>query len=38
MFLLGAAAARSHVQPAVIGVILLTLLFIGSTNFTEKIT
>ena len=35
---MGAAAANSPVQWTIIGAVLLTLLFIGSTRFTEKIT
>jgi steroid 5-alpha reductase family enzyme len=38
VFLLGAVAARSVMEWTVIGVVLLTALFIGSTSFTEKIT
>lgn len=37
-FMMGAVAARSPIQWTVIGAFLLTLLFIGSTSFTEKIT
>jgi steroid 5-alpha reductase family enzyme len=37
-FLLGAAAAGSLAQWTVIGPLLLTLLFVGSTVFTESIT
>jgi len=38
VFLLGAAAARSVLEWTVIGPVLLTLLFVGSTRFTEKIS
>jgi steroid 5-alpha reductase family enzyme len=38
MFLLGAAAAGSIFQWTALGVILLTLLFVGSTRLTEQIT
>ena len=38
MFLLGATAARSLVQWSLVGPVLLTMLFIGSTSFTEKIS
>ncbi len=38
LFLMGAVAARSLVQWTVVGPFLLTLLFVGSTAFTEKIT
>jgi steroid 5-alpha reductase family enzyme len=38
VFLFGAWAARSVVEWTVIGPFLLTLLFVGSTRFTEKIT
>ena len=37
-FLLGAAGAHSLVQWTVLGAILLTLLFVGSTRFTEEIS
>jgi steroid 5-alpha reductase family enzyme len=37
-FLLGAAAAGSLKQWTVLGAFLLTLLFLGSTRFTEQIT
>ena len=37
-FFMGAAAADSPVPWTIIGAVLLTLLFIGSTRFTEKIT
>lgn len=37
-FLLGVVAARSVLQWTVIGVVLLTLLFVGSTRFTEEIS
>jgi steroid 5-alpha reductase family enzyme len=38
LFLLGASAGNSLVQWTVAGPVLLTLLFIGSTSFTEKIS
>lgn len=38
VFLMGAVAARSLLNWSVLGALLLTLLFIGSTSFTEKIT
>jgi steroid 5-alpha reductase family enzyme len=38
IFLFGAVAARSVVEWTVLGPFLLTLLFIGSTRFTEKIS
>jgi steroid 5-alpha reductase family enzyme len=38
LFLMGAVAARSLLQWTVLGPFLLTLLFVGSTRFTEKIT
>jgi steroid 5-alpha reductase family enzyme len=38
LFFMGASAARSVTQWTVIGAFLLTLLFIGSTRFTEKIS
>jgi steroid 5-alpha reductase family enzyme len=38
LFLMGAAAAGSVLQWTVLGAVLLTLLFIGSTIFTESIT
>ena len=38
IFLFGVAAAHSVLQWTVIGPFLLTLLFVGSTRFTEKIT
>jgi steroid 5-alpha reductase family enzyme len=38
LFGIGAAAAGSVLQWTVIGVVLLTLLFIGSTRLTERIT
>ncbi|MGD0853525.1 MAG: DUF1295 domain-containing protein [Acidimicrobiales bacterium] len=38
VFLFGAVAARSVLEWTVIGPFLLTLLFVGSTRFTEKIT
>jgi steroid 5-alpha reductase family enzyme len=37
-FLLGAVAAGSLLQWSVIGAFLLSVLFVGSTRFTEKIT
>jgi steroid 5-alpha reductase family enzyme len=37
-FLFGAAAAGSVLQPTVLGPLLLTALFIGSTRFTEDIS
>jgi steroid 5-alpha reductase family enzyme len=37
-FLLGVVAARSLLQWTIIGVFLLTLLFVGSTRFTEEIS
>ncbi len=37
-FLLGALAADSLFQWSVLGAFLLSVLFVGSTNFTEKIT
>jgi steroid 5-alpha reductase family enzyme len=37
-FLLGAVAAGSLLQWSVVGAFLLSVLFVGSTNFTEKIT
>lgn len=37
-FLFGAIAAGSFVQWTVLGALLLTLLFVGSTRFTESIT
>jgi steroid 5-alpha reductase family enzyme len=37
-FLMGAVAAQSVLQWTVIGAFLLSLLFVGSTAFTEKIT
>ncbi len=37
-FLLGAAAAGSVLQWTVLGAVLLTVLFIGSTRFTESIS
>ena len=38
LFLMGAAAAGSLRQWTVVGAVLLTLLFVGSTRFTEAIT
>ncbi len=38
IYFLGAVAAQGFLQWTVIGPVLLTLLFIGSTNFTEKIS
>ena len=38
LFLLGAVAARSVLEWTAIGPVLLTLLFVGSTRFTEKIS
>ena len=38
VFLFGAVAARSVLEWTVIGPFLLTLLFVGSTRFTEKIS
>jgi steroid 5-alpha reductase family enzyme len=38
LFLFGALAAGSVLQWTVIGAVLLTLLFIGSTRFTENLT
>jgi steroid 5-alpha reductase family enzyme len=38
LFLMGAVAAGSLLQWTVVGAALLTVLFIGSTNFTESIT
>jgi steroid 5-alpha reductase family enzyme len=35
---MGAVAARSLFEWTVIGALLLSVLFIGSTSFTEKIT
>jgi steroid 5-alpha reductase family enzyme len=37
-FLFGAVAASSLLQWSVVGAFLLSVLFVGSTNFTEKIT
>jgi steroid 5-alpha reductase family enzyme len=37
-FVIGAVAAGSLLQWTVLGAALLTLLFIGSTRFTESIT
>lgn len=38
LFLMGAVAAGSLLQWTVVGAALLTVLFVGSTNFTESIT
>ena len=38
LFLFGAIAAGSLLQWTVLGAVLLTILFIGSTRFTEEIT
>lgn len=38
IFLFGAAAAGSLLQVTVLGALLLTVLFVGSTRFTEEIT
>ncbi len=38
VFAFGAIAARSVLQWTVLGAVLLTLLFLGSTRFTESIT
>ncbi|HEY2792874.1 MAG TPA: DUF1295 domain-containing protein [Micromonosporaceae bacterium] len=38
VFLFGAIAAGSVLQPTVLGAVLLTLLFVGSTRFTESIS
>jgi len=38
LFLLGASAAGSLAQWTALGPVLLTLLFVGSTRFTERIT
>jgi steroid 5-alpha reductase family enzyme len=38
VFAFGAVAAGSPWQPTVLGAVLLTLLFVGSTRFTESIT
>ena len=38
VFLFAAAAARSGWEWTVLGAFLLTLLFVGSTRFTEKIS
>jgi steroid 5-alpha reductase family enzyme len=38
VFGFGAVAARSILEWTVIGPLLLTLLFVGSTRFTEKIS
>lgn len=38
IYLFGAVAAGSVLQPTIVGAILLTLLFVGSTKFTESLT
>ena len=38
VFCFGAIAARSVWQPTVLGAVLLSLLFVGSTRFTESIS
>ena len=38
LFFMGAVAARSALQWTVVGPLLLSVLFIGSTRFTERIT
>jgi steroid 5-alpha reductase family enzyme len=38
IYLFGAIAAGSLVQPTIAGAVLLTLLFVGSTRFTESIS
>ncbi|HEY1489359.1 MAG TPA: DUF1295 domain-containing protein [Micromonosporaceae bacterium] len=38
VFCFGAIAAGSVLQPTVLGAVLLTLLFVGSTRFTESIS
>lgn len=38
IFLMGAVAAGSLLQWTVVGALLLSVLFVGSTSFTEKIT
>ena len=38
LFAFGAVAAGSLWQPTVLGAVLLTLLFVGSTRFTESIS
>jgi steroid 5-alpha reductase family enzyme len=38
LFLMGSLAAGSLFQSSVLGAVLLSVLFVGSTNFTEKIT
>jgi steroid 5-alpha reductase family enzyme len=38
LFLMGAVAAGSVLQWTVLGAVLLTVLFVGSTRFTEQIT
>ena len=38
MFVFAVVAARSLLEWTVIGPVLLTLLFVGSTRFTEKIS
>jgi steroid 5-alpha reductase family enzyme len=38
LYLFGAIAAGSPLRPTVLGAVLLTLLFVGSTRFTESIS
>ncbi|MEP9393293.1 DUF1295 domain-containing protein [Gordonia sp. VNQ95] len=38
IYAFGASAAGSVLQPSIVGAVLLTVLFIGSTRFTESIT
>ena len=38
IFFFGAIAAGSVLQPTILGAVLLTLLFVGSTRFTESIS
>jgi len=38
IYLFGAVAAGSILQPTIVGAVLLTLLFVGSTKFTESLT
>lgn len=38
LFFIGAAAARDPLQWTIVGPLLLSALFLGSTNFTEKIS
>jgi len=38
VFLMGAVAARTLLQWTVVGAALLSVLFVGSTSFTEKVT